>query len=411
MFTSLGRYQEAEQDVLKVVQNDAGQAPAHLQLARIYAGRNEPLRERQELAEALRLDPASLPVRLSLAGGHLKSGAAKAALDVLNQAPEYQHNSPEYIKARNWALLGVGDLDAAAQGVETGLRAGKDPELILQAANLRFRRSDTAGARTLLVSILKDHPADVRALHALMESYRMAGEASAGIEQLKAYASRQPASAPVQMLLASWLQKTGQHAGARQAARAAIAADPTAAAPRLLSAELDLLDNQLEPARKTLDGLPLEQRAKPEAQMLLSVLEQKAGNHGKSIEHLRAVVAASPQSVMALNNLAYLLIDFANQPDEGLKYAQKVKELAPDNEKVEDTIGWALFAKGLYPSAVSHLQRAVLLDGKAAVPRYHLAMAYQKTGDTQKARQEFAQAARLDPSAPERKRASALIGE
>jgi tetratricopeptide (TPR) repeat protein len=143
--------------------------------------------------------------------------------------------------------------------------------------------------------------------------------------------------------------------------------------------------------------------------MLWAALEQQAGNFPKSIEHLRGVVAAVPRSVIALNNLAYLLVDSANQPDEGLRYAQKVMEIAPNDDRVEDTIGWAYYAKGLYPTAIQHLERAVERDAKSAIPRYHLAMAYQKAGDVTRARLALDTAIKLDSNAPERKRAADLI--
>jgi predicted Zn-dependent protease len=257
--------------------------------------------------------------------------------------------------------------------------------------------------------LLTQRPDDIRAMQALMEVYVASGQANAGIQQLKSMAARQPAFAPMQTLLATWLRRAGDYAGAAAAARAAAAADPSAIAPRLMLAELDIVGKHLDAARQTLDSLQAAQKAKPEVQMLYSALEQESGDYARSIEHLRAVIAAAPQSVAALNNLAYLLVDYANQPDEGLQYAQRVKELAPEDMRVEDTIGWAFFSKGLYPSAIAHLQRAAAHDSNAAVPRYHLAMAYHRSGDAVRARQALADATKLDPNAHERKRATELI--
>lgn len=143
--------------------------------------------------------------------------------------------------------------------------------------------------------------------------------------------------------------------------------------------------------------------------MLFAELERQAGNYPGAIEHLRAIVSVSPRSVVALNNLAYLLVDYANKPDEALQYAQLVKELAPNDPTVDDTIGWAFFNKGLYPTAVSYLQKAANRSSRSAVCRYHLAMAYFKSGDRINARHTLAAALQLDPKVPEAKRAKELI--
>jgi tetratricopeptide (TPR) repeat protein len=409
LLIKLGRYQAAEQDVNKVLQYDATVAAAHVQLAQVFAARNEKLRQKQELAEALRLEPAALPVRLSLAGEHLRTRAPKAALEVLSQAPENQRRSPDFIKARNWALLASGDLAQAAKGIDAGMALGQDPELTLQAANLRLRQKDAVRARSLLAGLVKQRPDDVRVLQAMMDVYASTGQLQPGLAWLKGHAAGRKTSAPVQMFLATWLRGAGDVKGALAAAGTAAEADPAGVAPRLIAAELELIENRVDSARRMLNSLTPNDRTRPEAVMLFAALEQQAGNYSQCIEHLRSVVAARPRSVAALNNLAYLLVDYANRPDEGLQYAQRVKELAPDDSKVEDTIGWAYFAKGLYPTAVAHLERAVAQDAKTATPLYHLAMAYQRNGDPVKARQVLAAATKLDPAAPERRRAAEIL--
>jgi tetratricopeptide (TPR) repeat protein len=186
-------------------------------------------------------------------------------------------------------------------------------------------------------------------------------------------------------------------------------AAPSAVAADFMLVELDLIDGKIDDARRRLAALPGESQSKPEAQMLAAMMEQQVGNYPAAIQHYRAIVAALPQSVVALNNLAYLLVEYGNRPDEGLQYAQKVKELAPNDRKVEDTIGWAFFRKGLYPTAVGHLESAVTGGGQEAVTRYHLAMAYFKAGSPQKAQQTLDTALRLDSRVPEAKMARELM--
>ena len=78
--------------------------------------------------------------------------------------------------------------------------------------------------------------------------------------------------------------------------------------------------------------------------------------------------------------MAYILASQTGEFDEALKYAQQVKEIAPDNKGVDDTIGWIMYRKGLYRSAVKYLESAPS-GAPDPVIRYHLGMAYLKIGD------------------------------
>ena len=115
-----------------------------------------------------------------------------------------------------------------------------------------------------------------------------------------------------------------------------------------------------------------------------------------------------PANVVALNNLAYLLGAQTGQFDEALKYAQQVKELAPDNKGVDDTIGWIMYRKGLYRSAVKYLESAA--EGPPdPVVRYHLGMAYVKLGD-KRGEATLRAALKSAPELPEARMAQQLLG-
>jgi uncharacterized protein HemY len=111
-----------------------------------------------------------------------------------------------------------------------------------------------------------------------------------------------------------------------------------------------------------------------------------------------------------LNNLAFLLADQANQPDEALKLAQQAKELAPRDPSVDDTLGWVYYCKGLYPVAVKHLEAAVAKEPNAR-RKYHLAMVYLKSGDRKRGAEVLNQALKLDATLPEAATAQKLAAE
>jgi len=73
--------------------------------------------------------------------------------------------------------------------------------------------------------------------------------------------------------------------------------------------------------------------------MLLAELETQKGNYKVAIEHYRKALELQPHSPEVLNNLAYLLADKANQPDEALGYAQQAVEAVPGDLDAAESRG------------------------------------------------------------------------
>src|SRR5262249_40457946 len=172
----------------------------------------------------------------------------------------------------------------------------------------------------------------------------------------------------------------------------------------------------LDSARSTLSKILALEGGNVSARLMLAGLENKSGNYQAAISEYRKVIDVDARNVVALNNLAYLLTNAAGQPDEGLKYAQEARELAPGNVDVEGTIGWAFFRKGLYDSALKYLQEAVSKDGgvskeNAAIRKYHLAMTYFKLGDRKRGIQTLEAAGKMNPNLAEAKIARNMLTE
>jgi tetratricopeptide (TPR) repeat protein len=412
LYVRTGRVPQAETDLNSAHQLEPESAEVHYQLALVRRAQGEPLTERQELTDALKFRPGLLPARLDLAASFLASGSPKDALRLLDEAPADQKRDLRIVAARNAALIRAGDLAGARKGVDAALRAARTPDLLLQDAQLRFAQKDLTGARRSLEEALKSAPEDLRALELLAASYVAEKQAPKALEVVRTHASQHPNSAPLQYFLATWFASTGKNNGE---ARTALAAAKTAGgdsykAPDLLLAQLDIREGKTDAARANLTSLlNAPGNTGIQARIMLGSLEVTAGNYRAAIEHHRKWLEAAPRNALALNNLAYLLVEHTDQLDEGLKYAQQAKELAPKNLAVEDTIGWAFYKKGLYPTAITHLERAANEAGGTARRKYHLAMAYLKTGDLKRGQAALDTARRMDPSLPEAAAAQTLL--
>ena len=409
MLVAAGKYDQAEVDLNRVVALQPDSASVHYVLARLHLARGTSRIYRQELLKALQLDPTLLLVRIEAAQDLLANRDAKAALSLMDETPQAQKQSTAVLVQRNWALWMLGDLAEMRKQIDLGLSRGRSADLLLQDGVWNLRAGKFAAARTALEEALNINPGDIRALSALNQAYVAQKQNVIALQKVKEYASHRPKSAPVQDFLGLLLMANGDRQQARVAFTEAKAADPNFVRADLSLIQADVGDGKLDDAKRRLESILSAHGSNVTARLWLGNVEATKGNWQAALEQFRQVVAADPGNAQALNNYAFLLAEFGNQPAEALVYAQKAKELSPGDAEYSDTLGWILYRKGLYPMAVSELERAVL-KGNDPVWKYHLAMAYAKAGDLNRGRATLQAALKLNPNIPEAKLAQEVLG-
>jgi tetratricopeptide (TPR) repeat protein len=393
------RLDAAEADLNRVLHFRSNSAEAHYLLSQVGKARDNTAIQKLELGETLRLDPTFLSARIELARLLLAERAPDAVLKLMDDAPQSQKGAPQIAVQRNWALLMLGRQDEARGGVDQALSGAKHPEVLIQDAALKLVKKDFLGARAAAEQALAADPTEVRALELLMQAYAAQKLTLAGLQKVREHAARQPGSGQVQMFLGQLLSSGGDREGARKAFEAAKAAKADLFMADLALAELDTVEGKREDARRRFNTIVAEHPTNLRARLLFAQLEVTDGKSAAAIEQYRKAVELDGKNAVALNGLAFLLSE-SRQPDEAIKYAQKAKEVAPDNPAIDDTLGWTYYQKGMYAMAVTHLERATS-SGGPAVRKYHLAMAYLKSGDTARGRKILDEALRLDPNVPE----------
>jgi tetratricopeptide (TPR) repeat protein len=403
-----GKYAAAQADLIQVLHFRDNSAEAHYLLSKVKQGSGEAAIQRQELGDALRLDPAFGAARVELAQALIITGGAQQALEILDQTPEEQKSAIPILVQRNWALLALGRAAEARKEIDLVLSRGKVPEALLQDAALKLSQKDYAGARASAEGVLAQSPQETRALKLLFQTYAAQKQAPIGLQKVREYAAKQPASAVIQQSLGELLLANGDKAGARGAFEAAKKANPAMVGVDLLLANLDMSEGKRDEARRRLSAVVSAHPDNVAAQYLWAQLELADGKSGAAIEHYRKVLVLDEKNVPALNDLAYLLAE-ANQPDEALKYAQQAKEFAPENSAIDDTLGWTYYQKGMYSMAVTYLRSAVS-RGATARRQYHLAMACLKAGDASEGHKALEAALKIDPNLPEAQVARQMFG-
>ena len=110
------------------------------------------------------------------------------------------------------------------------------------------------------------------------------------------------------------------------------------------------------------------------------------------------IVKDQPDALVAVNNLASLLLDYRedqNSLDRAYSLAEKLKTTnAPE---FQDTVGWAQSRRQDYRTALAILEGAASKLPNSSAIRYHLGMTYKAMGQADKASEQLNSALRLEP--------------
>ncbi len=401
IYLNTGRAALAQQDLQHIVRLRPNSAEAHYYLAIAHAARRAELPERTELYEAVRLNPGLVEARLALCNLLIWRGSYKPALDLMDGTPEQQKNLVPVIIERNWALLGTGNVKEMGAGIKAGLAQQQAPDLLIQDCILHLMQNDKAGARAPLEKVLQKSPEDLRALELLTRTY--SGDDKAMASAVRDQAQKHPDSPAVQSFWAEYLWNSGDAGTARNVLAKVASAHPEYERAPMLLARLDGDQGRYPEARTRLQSMIKEGRGGEEARFVLATVEHASGNWEAAIQDYKQYLSLEPDNYDALNNLAYLLCEKTNRPDEALPYAQRAMELTNGRSRTgatEDTLGWILYRKGLYPTAVQHLRAAVSIEDNA-VREYHLATAEYRAGDKSRGDASLAKALKQNPDLPE----------
>ncbi|MGD8451238.1 MAG: tetratricopeptide repeat protein [Phycisphaerae bacterium] len=121
-------------------------------------------------------------------------------------------------------------------------------------------------------------------------------------------------------------------------------------------------------------------------QLLQAQALDETGQVAEAVRVLEGVVRAFPAYATALNNLAYLLADKADRPQEALSYAEAAYEQEPRNANVLDTVGWVYFKNAKYEQAEVTLRQALALDQENVAVNLHLGLLLVDRGRNTEAR-------------------------
>src|SRR5258706_15270835 len=120
--------------------------------------------------------------------------------------------------------------------------------------------------------------------------------------------------------------------------------------------------------------------------MLLATMYDRNGDRAKANEHYEKILNMNGSFAPAANNLAWNLVLLDGNLDIALRWAEKARDVEPQNPQIADTLGWVIYKRGNFAKAMELLVESSRgFENKNPEVLYHLGMAYYKGGERLKA--------------------------
>jgi tetratricopeptide (TPR) repeat protein len=135
-----------------------------------------------------------------------------------------------------------------------------------------------------------------------------------------------------------------------------------------------------------------ERRSLVKTLMTIGEIHQAARRYGQASEAYEKILAVNPNSLAALNNLAYVDSEYLNKVDDALQLATRARKINPTDPHLADTMGWILYKKHEYDLALTAIQESADKQPGDPEVEMHLGMAHYMLGEEKPARLYLQQA-------------------
>jgi tetratricopeptide (TPR) repeat protein len=167
--------------------------------------------------------------------------------------------------------------------------------------------------------------------------------------------------------------------------------EPPEAAVRVSLALLGVKKLSAEQRLAVVDAIRSGVKKKPDSlylQLCLAQAYEQCDQIPQAEGVYRQILEKEPNNTLALNNLAYRLATQGESLEEAQARIEKAIENAGPQAELLDTQAWVHLQAGRAEDAIKDLDKAIA-QGAAPMFQLHLAMAYQRTGDTKRAVKEY----------------------
>ncbi|MGD8569423.1 MAG: PEP-CTERM system TPR-repeat protein PrsT [Gammaproteobacteria bacterium] len=373
----------AEEQFDKVLANDNSNINALLGMAQVAERRGNSGDAVDWLEKARQANNKALLPRLILARYYYKTGNADKSLAVAREAADIKPGNVEIHRLVAASLL---KLNKPEQALETYQDISKkdpsNPLWQLELANVYQQLKDYQQARAALDKALTIKADYLPAKATLATIDLRQGKLDDAMARAERIIKDHPDSSTGHMLVGDIYAQQKKLQQAQQAYIRGFDVEPSPVLVNkifLASGQLNNYDKAIEISNRWLKKHPGDTNVR----MYLALSYQALGQTDRAQTEYRQVLKSQPNHLMAINNMAYLLIP--KDLDRAREYAARAYKIAPDNFAIMDTYGWVLAQGSETERAVPILQKAVELSKGNPSVRFHLAAALAKQNERQQA--------------------------
>lgn len=385
----------------------------HLRLAEAHLLNKEDSLALDSLLRASNALPGSKTLHRGLAQLYIRQKDYAAAEKQLNLI--LQTDSQDYGVAAS-----LGDLFAAAGQPERAeaqyrkiCEQAPDKELgYLKLSRFYATQSKPHQAAAVLVHALDSNPGSQRLLSALVEVYVRNGQTDRALEVCQGRLDKDPGQAFMYNLMGVVYLLKKDFMRAEQALNKAIELEPLEPVPYGNLAKVYLAQGRTDAAIEKFKAALETNPRNPGAYLALSKLYEQKGAYLDAVEVYEKALNVYPNMWVAANNMAFLMCENAQGPDDlarAAAWGQKAAELHPDDPMVEDTMAWIAFKQGNPDQAQRVMEKAMAKAPEDPALNYHMGAILADSGKVIEARERLTAALANSSRFPGREMAEALL--
>ncbi|AEG02584.1 Tetratricopeptide TPR_2 repeat-containing protein [Methylomonas methanica MC09] len=316
-------------------------------------------------------------------------GDWQQAFQYIDKAIDANPGNPQYVELRIRLLAGREDWPAVESEIARASKQPRFTDLLMRwKAKLAMRRENYSAAIKIYSEWLEQRPTNSEALTGLAHAFQRAGQSKELIAYLESQIHKAPGFDEAYWFLAQSYAADKNWAAAEQLLRDKLSRMPGDGHSWGLLGKVYADQGKDLEAEKTFQaGLTatVNDAALMADQAAFYVVRRQ---FDKAVSVYERILGISPDNVVAINNLANLLVNQRRHNQDDIRRALNLVEpLRKSNDPaLLDTFAWVQLKSGSVATALPVLQRAANSAPKNSSILYHLAEALSQAGDKTAAR-------------------------
>lgn len=403
-----GHKEQAQSDFHAILKESPKNVQALMGLARIAAMSGDVGEATKWMEEARTAAPKALAPRIVLVRLYILQKQPQKALSIAREAIKLQPNNAVALNLLGAAQWSVGNRSGAVDSFQKAIKAAPgNMAFRLHLAHAQITLKHDAEAVKTLQAIIDRQPSLVEASRLLALVQMRQGNDKAALATVK-HLGEEPGAGPAAAELEGDLYMAQKAYAKADKAYQKSLSDKASSVVLMKDFAARVRADVGQPEQPLLHWLG----AHPKDVAVRNVLAQwylRKHDLQAAAQQYEKVVAANPNDMTALNNLAWIYGE-QNNP-KALDLARKAHQAAPDNASIADTLGWLELKAGHADEALKLLTKAAGKASDNPEIQYHLAVAQAKAGYKEDAKATLKQLIAAKAKFPQRDAAKQLLDQ